>query len=53
MSKVVTRSALTMVKRNKNGSTSSFVKTASGGWKKMGYSGNPRTKTGSSFTKKR
>lgn len=46
MSKVVTRSKLSMVKQNKNGTTSSFVKTSSGGWKKMGGSANSRTKTG-------
>ena len=46
MSKIVVRTPRTMVKRNKNGTTSSFEKSLSGKWKKMGYSGNPRTKTG-------
>lgn len=30
-----------MVKRNKNGYTSSFVKSSSGGRKKLGADGNP------------
>lgn len=46
MSTIRTKSKSSMVKVNKNGTSSSFIKTQSGKWKKMGFSGNSRTKTG-------
>mgnify|MGYP001552065374 CR=1 FL=1 len=46
MSKVVTRGPTSVVRKNKNGTTSTFTKSLAGKWKKSGYSGNARTKSG-------
>lgn len=53
MATIRMRNKTGMVKVNKNGTSSTFQKTLSGKWKKTGYSGNSRTKTGKEPVKRK